>query len=147
MSLHWGKEKIHEPTAEQRAIADELTASGFVDLIVGHHAHVVQPIEQINGVWVAFGLGDILSNLPAADHWPAASQDGIVVEFDITVGGGEDPRVTAPTVTPTWVDKNSGWVIRNVVADLSDPTIAEWRRAELEASLARTSAIVGNFVG
>ena len=53
MSLHWGKEKIHEPTAEQRAIADELSACGFVDLIVGHHGHVVQPIEQIKGVWVA----------------------------------------------------------------------------------------------
>lgn len=147
VSLHWGTEKQHDPTAEQRAIAEQLTDSGLVDLIVGHHAHVVQPIEQVNGVWVAYGLGDILSNLPAADHWPAASQDGIVVEFDVTVGAGEPPRVGTPRVTPIWVDKDSGWVVRDVVSDLADASLPDWRRNVLEASLARTSEVVGAFVG
>ena len=50
VSLHWGAEGRHAPTRYQRDVAAWLTASDSVDLIVGHHAHVVQPIEEINGV-------------------------------------------------------------------------------------------------
>ena len=39
----------------------------------------IQPIEQVNGTWVLFGLGNVLSNLPTSDRWPAASQDAAVV--------------------------------------------------------------------
>ncbi|MEZ5258731.1 MAG: CapA family protein [Ilumatobacteraceae bacterium] len=79
MSIHWGAEGESSPTTEQRRVADLVTASGQVDLIVGHHAHVVQPIEVVNGTWVVFGLGNILSNLPTSDRWPASSQDGEIV--------------------------------------------------------------------
>ena len=64
VSLHWGVEGERTITAEQRAVAQEITTSGQVDLIVGHHAHVLQPIAQINGVWVVFGLGNMISDLP-----------------------------------------------------------------------------------
>ena len=64
-----GKLRKTEPAAD--ADAAWLTASDSVDLIVGHHAHVVQPIEQVNGVWVVFGLGNVLSNLPTSSTWPA----------------------------------------------------------------------------
>jgi poly-gamma-glutamate synthesis protein (capsule biosynthesis protein) len=87
VSLHWGTEGVHEPNGFQRRVAEAVTASGQVDLIIGHHAHVVQPIEQINGVWVLFGLGNILSNLPTSDRWPAASQDAMVVTLSMTVDG------------------------------------------------------------
>ncbi|MEV7097360.1 CapA family protein [Amycolatopsis sp. NPDC051045] len=57
-SLHWGVEYQHDPTAEQRSQAKKLLASDDIDLIVGHHAHVVQPFEKIGGKWVAYGLGN-----------------------------------------------------------------------------------------
>ncbi len=121
-SLHWGTEGEATPTASQREVAEAVTASGEVDLIIGHHAHVLQPIEQINGVWVAFGLGNILSNLPVSDRWPASTQDAAIVEFPITVAddgfGGTVVEVAAPSVRPTWVDKDNGWVIRDVLAEL-----------------------------
>ena len=63
-SLHWGNEGSAAITPEQRTIAEQVTASGQVDLIVGHHVHVLQPIEQVNGRWVVYGMGNILSNLP-----------------------------------------------------------------------------------
>ena len=85
VSIHWGTEKVMEPNDQQLAVAEELTASGAIDLIIGHHAHVVQPIQQINGVWVAYGIGNILSNLPVNDSWPASSQDAVIVEFEIEV--------------------------------------------------------------
>ena len=61
VSLHWGTEGSSEVTQNQRRWAEEITASGAVDVIVGHHAHVVQPIEQVNGRWVVFGLGNFLT--------------------------------------------------------------------------------------
>jgi poly-gamma-glutamate capsule biosynthesis protein CapA/YwtB (metallophosphatase superfamily) len=63
VSSHWGDEYRQEPTAAQRAVAEELTGSGHVDLVVGHHAHVPQPAEQVNGQWVLFGLGNFLLDL------------------------------------------------------------------------------------
>ena len=61
LSVHWGAEGVTEVTADQRRWAEQITASGAVDVIVGHHAHVVQAIEQVNGRWVVFGLGNFLN--------------------------------------------------------------------------------------
>ncbi len=146
VSLHWGTEGVHEPNGFQRRVAEAVAASGQVDLIIGHHAHVVQPIEQINGVWVLFGLGNILSNLPTSDRWPAASQDAMVVTLSMTVDGSGAVTVERPVAHPTWVDKQSGWLVRDVEADLAgaDPSAGE--RTELERSRARTAAVVGDFV-
>ncbi|MEO5900082.1 MAG: CapA family protein, partial [Ilumatobacteraceae bacterium] len=86
-SIHWGIEGQSTVTPQQRQIAEAITASHQVDVIVGHHAHVVQPIEQINGHWVVFGLGNILSNLPTGEvgrYWPPSAQDGVIVTLRIT---------------------------------------------------------------
>lgn len=146
VSVHWGTEKQAEPDNQQRTIADQITATGLVDLVIGHHAHVLQPIELVNGVWVVYGLGNLLSNHPVADHWPASTQDGALIEFKITLPGDGNVLVGRPVVTPTWVDKGSGWVVRAVLDDLTEPRLADWLRAELERSLERTDAVLGLFV-
>ena len=154
VSLHWGVEGQHAATAEQRAVAEAVTASGAVDLIVGHHAHVLQPIEQINGVWVIFGLGNMISNLPTAPRWPAACQDGAVAVVDITVGNagtaimgtGGTATVARPVIHPTWVDKNGGWVVRLVQPALADPALPAPLRGALETSLRRTGEVLGGFL-
>ena len=143
-SLHWGAEKSHDATGQQRSLAERITASGMVDLIVGHHAHVVQPIELVNGVWVVFGLGNVLSNHPSTDEWPAASQDAMVVTVSATVHPDGRRTVAAPVVHPTWVDKQHGRVIRDVLAELSDPGLPSGIRAALEASRERTVRVVGS---
>ena len=146
VSLHWGTERVIEPNDQQRLVADEITASGAVDLVVGHHAHVVQPIAQVNGVWVAYGIGNILSNLPVSDVWPASSQDAAIVEFTVAVGDDGVVSVAAPVVTPTWVDKENGWVIRDVAPELRRGDLGEGRRAELQRSFDRTVAVVGEYI-
>jgi len=145
-SMHWGTEGVEAPNDQQRAIAEAITVDGHVDLVVGHHAHVLQPIEQLNDVWVAYGLGNILSNLPVNDSWPASTQDAAVVEFAITVDGSGLVTVDRPLVHPTWVDKNNGWVIRDVDASLTDPTIGDGRRGELERSRDRTADVLGAYL-
>ncbi|MEO5724295.1 MAG: CapA family protein [Ilumatobacteraceae bacterium] len=148
-SIHWGIENFTAVTAEQRRIAERITASGAVDLIVGHHAHVIQPIEQLNGRWVVFGLGNVLSNLPVnskAQHWSPATQDGMVVSLQITRSATGEVTVSRPVVDPTWVDKGSRYVIRDVLADLDDPALGAGTRQALAASLARTASVVGAFL-
>jgi Bacterial capsule synthesis protein PGA_cap len=146
VSLHWGAEGEHEPTTYQRDVANWLTASGAADLIVGHHAHVVQPIEQLNGRWVIFGLGNVLSNLPTSDRWPAAAQDAMFVTVSVSVAADGTVTVDPPAVTPTWVDRRSGWVVRLVLDELGRGDLDAAGRAALEASLARTNAVVGEHL-
>ena len=144
--MHWGVEGSSPPTAFQRDIASQITAAGDINLVVGHHAHVVQPIEQVNGVWVLYGLGNMISNLPTSSRWPAATQDGVVATVDITVGADGVVTVSTPVIHPTWVDKDAGWIVRLVAPTLADPAIGDGLRGRLDASLARTMSVLGPFV-
>ena len=57
---------------------DGSPSSDAIDLIVGHHAHVVQPIRRSTGRWVAFGAGNSLTGMTAREYVPDV-QDGMVV--------------------------------------------------------------------
>lgn len=57
--LHFGDEYTKEPNKKQREFAKVLADAG-ADLIVGHHPHVVQPVEKIGDTWVAWSLGNFV---------------------------------------------------------------------------------------
>jgi poly-gamma-glutamate synthesis protein (capsule biosynthesis protein) len=59
VSLHWGPELSHEPWDWQRADAHRLVDAG-VDLVIGHHPHVEQPVEQYKDGLIAYSLGDLV---------------------------------------------------------------------------------------
>lgn len=61
VSMHWGTEYTNIPTNSQREIASYLSSLG-VDLIIGTHPHVVQPIEYIDNTLVIYSLGNFISN-------------------------------------------------------------------------------------
>ena len=146
VSMHWGNEKSHQLNSQQISVADALTKSGFVDLIIGHHAHVVQPIEKVNGVWVIYGMGNVLSNLPTDERWPASSQDAGV--FTTTMRRNADGNISfdSPIVHPTWVDKQNGWIIRDIEKSLSHSNNSSVNARELELSLGRTTRVLGDFI-
>jgi poly-gamma-glutamate capsule biosynthesis protein CapA/YwtB (metallophosphatase superfamily) len=56
---HWDFEFRHFPHTETRALARRLAEEG-AGLVVGGHAHVVQPVERIEDAFAAYGLGDFL---------------------------------------------------------------------------------------
>lgn len=146
VSLHWGTERVSNPNTFQLNVADRVTASGEVDLIVGHHAHVIQPIRQVNGHWVVFGMGNFLSNMPTGDTWPASSQDGMLVTVAIAEQADGRFVVEQPSVVPTWVDRDDDWVIHPVITDLVDPLVSHRVKSQLAVSLERTRWVVGDFV-
>ena len=146
VSMHWGNEMSHQLNSQQVSVADALTKSGYVDLIIGHHAHVVQPIEKVNGVWVIYGMGNVLSNLPTDERWPASSQDAGV--FTTTMRRNADGNISfdSPIVHPTWVDKQNGWIIRDIEKSLSNSNNSGVNARELELSLGRTTRVLGDFI-
>jgi poly-gamma-glutamate synthesis protein (capsule biosynthesis protein) len=149
LSLHWGSSGSHAASERQRDVAAEIAESGMVDLIVGHHAHVVQPIEQIGRMWVAFGLGNFISNMPT-DHpvWDESTRDGIVLEVELRRGQATPSGVAISGLVarPIWVDEDAGWVVRDVAAARLDPSLTARIGPELDDSWRRTASVVGAFL-
>lgn len=145
LSLHWGNSGSTNASTSQRELAEQLAATGLVDLIVGHHAHVVQPIERVGDMWVAYGLGNLISNLPTPDSiWGPATQDGILVH--VTVDRTADrPTITDVAAIPIWVDRGAGWIVRDVLTALDDPELTRIHR-ELGESLRRTSRVLADWI-
>ena len=56
-SCHWGIEREYYPNDYQRRVAHDLIDSG-VDLVIGHHPHVLQGVELYNGKIICYSLGN-----------------------------------------------------------------------------------------
>ncbi len=59
VSLHWGIEYATQPKPQQVELAHRMIDAG-ADLIVGSHPHVVQPLEEYQGHWIAYSLGNFI---------------------------------------------------------------------------------------
>ncbi len=57
--IHWGVERETCPTAEQIDVARELLDAG-ADAVIGHHPHVLQPVQFADGKLVAYSLGNLV---------------------------------------------------------------------------------------
>lgn len=136
VSLHWGAEYHHAPTPQQRAIADRLTGSGLVDLIVGHHAHVVQPIGASHGRPVVYGMGNQLSGQRGEYLGTRSVEDGVLV-WAVARRVDGDYRVTKVLATPTWVAPDT-YRILPTASTARDPATPAWLEREVRASFRRT---------
>ena len=57
--FHWGVERSYVPEESQRSLA-QFTVDAGADLVVGHHPHVVQGIEEYNGKFIVYSLGNFM---------------------------------------------------------------------------------------
>ncbi|MDD3410121.1 MAG: CapA family protein [Eubacteriales bacterium] len=57
VSYHWGAEKDYAPNDNQQTLA-KLTIDCGADLVVGHHSHRINPIEEYNGHYICYSLGN-----------------------------------------------------------------------------------------
>lgn len=60
VSMHWGEEYTHIPTYSEKREAQYLASLG-VDLIIGSHPHVIQPVDFIDDTLVIYSLGNFVS--------------------------------------------------------------------------------------
>ena len=65
VAMHWGEEYTHTPNEEQEEIAKYLSSLG-VDIIIGHHPHVIQPIDFLGKTMVIYSLGNFIASQKGA---------------------------------------------------------------------------------
>jgi poly-gamma-glutamate synthesis protein (capsule biosynthesis protein) len=94
VSLHWGEEFIDQPSVEEVSFARALADQG-ADLIVGHHPHVVRPVERRGNSTIAYSLGNAVTDM----LWMESLRRGLLLELDLSAG----PREVR--VTPIRVDE------------------------------------------
>jgi poly-gamma-glutamate synthesis protein (capsule biosynthesis protein) len=153
-SVHWGREYRLAPEAVEVADAQALMDGG-VDLVLGHHPHVVQPVEIRHTpdgrvAVTAYSLGNFISNqrydyvhgVHPLDH--GNPRDGLALELDVVrkdYGPGPDGerqiRVELANVqaVPLWTDSDAMRIVH------PSPTIRVVRmHTELDAAYAALDA-------
>lgn len=151
LSLHWGDEYHTRPSAAQIALAHRLLDGG-VDVLLGHHPHVLQPVEVYRAAdgricLVAYSLGNFLSNQsrfyvhglqPEKMGHP---RDGVVLRFSAVrkdYGEGPGPVELADlSLQPLWTQNNA--LERRRQAKLPviiRVLVSDFERAALEGRLA-----------
>ena len=164
--LHWGEEykwKTGEgPNAKQTAMAQKLCDMG-VDVIVGGHPHVVQPVDLLQSgtdaehkTIVLYSMGNAVSNQRKEEMQQSEptghTEDGVL--FCVTFAKYSDGSVFVDSaeLIPTWVNMhaNSGSTEYNILP-LEESTAAQWQAqfgltdtqlANAKASFDRTQALV-----
>ena len=163
--LHWGDEykwKTGEgPNTNQTAMAQKLCDMG-VDVIVGGHPHVVQPVDLLTSsvdaehkTVVLYSMGNAVSNqrIKEMESEPTGhTEDGVL--FCVTFSKYSDGSVYVDSaeLIPTWVNlnSNSGSTEYNILP-LEESTAAQWQAqfgltdsqlADAKASFDRTEALV-----
>jgi poly-gamma-glutamate synthesis protein (capsule biosynthesis protein) len=138
VSLHFGTEYQLAPNARQLSVAKALLASPDVDLILGSHAHVVQPFQKINGKWIAYGMG----NQVAAQRAGKPTQDGVMPEFTFTEISPGHFQVTKAEAIPTYDGLARPIRLIDIAAELTKPNLNTARKALYVASWKRTAHAV-----
>jgi len=76
VSFHWGAEYAKEPIEKQIELAHKIIDAG-ADLILGHHSHVIQKIEDYHGAKIVYSLGNFIFDQP----WSEETKKGLVGIF------------------------------------------------------------------
>lgn len=77
VSMHWGEEYTTNPSSNQKQVARELSQMG-VNLVIGNHAHSLQPVEMIDDTLVFYALGNFIAAQDTPDK-----QTGAIVTLNI----------------------------------------------------------------
>ncbi len=122
--MHWGEEYQLSPNNKQKEIAQKLCDMG-VDVIIGGHPHVVQPVDLLtssNGkhkTVCVYSMGNVLSNQRRAYMGlkTGHTEDGLT--FEMTFSKYSDGKVVFESVKsiPTWVHvySSGGKKVYNIV--------------------------------
>ncbi len=79
LNIHWGKEYITFPSEEQRKIAKRIVDMG-VDIIHGHHPHVIMPYEKYKHAYIFYSMGNFLMDM----NWCARCRKGLKATMRLT---------------------------------------------------------------
>lgn len=134
LSLHWGTEYQAAPDAGQLRWARSLITAPEIDLIIGHHAHVVQPFEKIGDEWVVYGMGNqVARHADPVD----ASREGTMARITFTETAPGRWRTSRVEAVPTWVQIAPAIRLVDLAEALRDPATPAAQRAIYQAAYDR----------
>jgi poly-gamma-glutamate synthesis protein (capsule biosynthesis protein) len=129
LSMHWGTEYDHFATPTQLAQARRLLASPDIDLILGDHAHVIQPMQKIGDKWVIYCMGNLIARheKPIDD-----SREGVLAKFTFTEVRPHVFRVSRAEAIPVWMQIDPTLRLIDLPRALADPSITPEQRVEYQ---------------
>lgn len=112
---HWGTEYLLEANEYQSRMAQKMCDLG-VDVIIGGHPHVVEPVEviksEISGKRTVclYSLGNFISNQRShlMNLSTGNTEDGVIFTVNFEKYGDGHVVVKSVEATPTWVDLTNG---------------------------------------
>jgi poly-gamma-glutamate synthesis protein (capsule biosynthesis protein) len=113
VAMHWGDEYKFVPNAEQIRIAEFLSSLG-VNIIIGTHPHVIEPVTYIGDTLVFYSLGNFISSQSTENDYGRLI--GLLANVDIikTVTSDET-RITLENVNTeliyTYYKNHSGYKV------------------------------------
>ncbi len=143
VSLHVYVEMQTAPTTEDRAVVRDIIAGAHPDLIIIHGPHVVQPVERVGGTLVFWSLGNFISGMGVANRGKYSDPrtlDGLLASVRFT------EQADGSWETEPWTVLLCNVVGSRVVypglTTLADPATPDGLRTQLDACVARSSAVV-----
>lgn len=99
-NFHWGKEYKYHHEKLQTELAYLAIDSG-ADMVIGHHPHVLQPIEQYKGRYIAYSLGNFCYGgvKKPDDYDTAIFQQTFVFDSDNVLQIVKDPNIIPCSVS------------------------------------------------
>lgn len=148
VQLHWGEEYRTTPSPQQQHIAGLLLQNG-VQIIIGHHPHVVQPMvveredHQIRNV-IYYSLGNFISNLQRE-----LTDGGMLAEIVIHKKDEDSPAViTSCSYSLVWVERrNRGRQTRYRLIPWPDenlPPLMEADKEKMDTFVQQATDIIEN---
>jgi len=126
--VHWGTEYVSVHNARQREAAERFVDAG-ADVVIGHHPHVVQDIELINGVPVFYSLGNYIFD----QYDSAETQEGLMLHLEFSAA---QPNISILPVTsvgtlsqPRFMETKKHATFLENLANRSDPELREFIRS------------------
>jgi len=136
VSLHWGDEYMPSPLPWQVSFAHRLIDEG-VTLVLGHHPHVLQPVEPHGNGLIAYSLGNFVFDM----RW-GATRRGAVLMVNMARGRVIDwtlvPVIVNPEYQPVISREPECWSIRRPPLVSVDLTCPDRRRIEGAPASRRT---------
>ncbi len=157
--IHWGDEYHTYANDNQKKMAQRLCNLG-IDVIVGNHAHVPQPVvlltseeDEAHKTLCLYSTGNSVSNIHGSSTRPANTEDGMLFQFTFAKYSDGTVVLESADILPTWVlryDDEKG--VRKFLILTLDREIDDWKTelgisdetlAQCEESYDRTMGIVG----
>lgn len=151
---HWGTEYVLEETADQRAKAQFLANLG-VDLVIGTHPHVVEPVKWVTGesgneTLVYYSIGNFINATSESGEGKAARMLGAMAQVTITKDS-EKTYISEYDVEPlvTHNVSGSGQITTYKLEDYTEELAAqnEMRYQDASFSLSYCKNICSNVFG